>query len=113
MDKIQPTHTPGPWDMDEPTKDFFTIGPRRLVRGTDDVAQIRHGRNRRRAETLANARLIAAAPEMREALQFVVEAINRLRDMRSVELNNQGQLAEELDDMDGQARDLLARIDGR
>lgn len=58
------------------------------------------------------ANLIAAAPEMRETLQFVVDATNRLRDMRSVELNNQGQIAEELDDMERQARSLIARIDG-
>lgn len=110
-------HTPGEWRVTRGAQgDPFSIeGPTQTIAHVKTIV----ARSRDRAsyvvaqkETEANARLIAAAPTMHEALRFVADAINRLRDMRSVELNNQGQLAEELDDMEGQALSLLARVDG-
>ena len=95
-------HTPGPWTLHE-SQMSRPAGHLFFVKGNGFTV----------AESYkpANARLIAKAPEMCEALQFVLDAINRLRDMRSVELNNQDQLAEELNDMENVAGVLLAELE--
>lgn len=71
MAKTPVTHTPGPWEADQTVADTWIIGPDqqvRTVRGT--VARVQHASHMRlRAETVANARLIAAAPELLDALR--------------------------------------------
>jgi hypothetical protein len=73
------THTPGPWHVSE--LDYRTIGPRRIVgQGTmgempqlQAVARV----TERMDETAANARLIAAAPELLAALKSCIEICDR------------------------------------
>jgi hypothetical protein len=73
------THTPGPWTLEAPEdKAGWTI------QGPDEkVAHLylygpTTGGPRTRGEPSANARLIAAAPELLEALQKLVAAIDRM-----------------------------------
>ena len=62
-----PAHTPGPWDV-EPK------GSRHFVDGADGltVAYLDRAGVRERSEIEANARLIASAPELIEALEAVL-----------------------------------------
>jgi len=62
-------HTPGPWSTDG-TKSFY------VLRNGDFVAN---------ASTAANARLIAAAPQMLEALRAALEAMGDTYDARDAE----------------------------
>lgn len=71
---MEAKHTPGPWQFvkDEVKihgclKDIFEIG-----NNTDDLHPywVAYVQSRGCAETEANAKLIAAAPEMLEALQY-------------------------------------------
>jgi len=63
------THTPGPWVLDT------TWGIVRDERGTAEVCAIHAGRTGKPAEAQANARLIAAAPEMFELLEWAVKRV--------------------------------------
>ena len=71
------THTPGPWHVSE--LDYRTIGPRRIVgQGTmGEVPQLQAVARvtERMDETAANAHLIAAAPELLEALYGLGEQV--------------------------------------
>ena len=66
-------HTPGPWAYDEDSKEVFSssdgyaMGWIALVKGNADS-----GRDFPEQERLANARLIAAAPELLAALRDLV-----------------------------------------
>jgi len=62
-------HTPGPWVLDT------TWGIVRDERGTAEVCAIHAGRTGKPAEAQANARLIAAAPEMFELLEWAVKRV--------------------------------------
>jgi hypothetical protein len=64
-------HTPGPW-VTMPTNDGFAIKEKELLeRGfSDRIAEINHYP---KETAQANARLIAAAPELLEALEYVVK----------------------------------------
>lgn len=67
------THTPGPWHTDE--GNFGTIG----IMGADQkyLANIRViGPKKQQGERYANARLIAAAPEMYEMLKDLAQTVN-------------------------------------
>lgn len=77
-------HTPGPWTVlpEEADKDYLRIRGTRLG-GRYKVANVHMPRlweshyvlrDRANAESGSNARLIAAAPELLEALQFVMTA---------------------------------------
>lgn len=64
-------HTPGPWVM------FAnSLGVGVTAKGSADVARCNgfYEPNRKRDEEIANARLIAAAPDLLEALQYVMSA---------------------------------------
>jgi hypothetical protein len=65
---MKPTHTPGPWS---PVANFHQTG-----RICDDegnvVAEIPYHQDKWSAQ---NARLIAAAPEMLEALEMMIEVV--------------------------------------
>ena len=76
-------HTTGPWTMlpEEADKDYLRIRGTRLG-GRYKVANVHHirfegvhavVRERDDAESMANARLIAAAPELLEAAKLVLE----------------------------------------
>ena len=69
-------HTPGPWTVNDQLTFLIIHGPEgehiaETGAWRHDVCQIS---NRKRAEMQANARLIAAAPELLEALEMVRDA---------------------------------------
>lgn len=69
------SHTPGPWRLAEETREVF--GPdkdRTICRAHLDSSQ------RDYFETVANARLIAAAPDYDAAAEQAVEALNAMMD---------------------------------
>ena len=77
--KTETKHTPGPWNKD------YTIGGQCIVMGTSPYTAKPHSRKVATVsdhsksvggmdETDANARLIAAAPSLLEALQDIVRA---------------------------------------
>lgn len=67
-------HTPGPWLIlpEESDKPYLRIRGNRLG-GQYKIANVLTAGD---AETLANARLIAAAPELLEALKQAIEALS-------------------------------------
>lgn len=73
-------HTPGPWHTTVPCS--FTL-VHREIRGQDDtrIAEVGFGYQDQPQE-LANARLIAAAPELLEVLQY---AASRLAHSRALQ----------------------------
>lgn len=103
-DHMAAKHTPGPWDY-APTAGNHDFSIYAAETGRRDIALVRDFNE-------ANARLIASAPEMREALLFIIDANARLIDAQAVAENNQDMLAEELDGMARVAGSLLAKIDG-
>jgi hypothetical protein len=65
-------HTPGPWNYAHGSTDLLT-------HDGDDVAYVDTAiPNRSKSEQLANARLIAAAPDLLEALQILSETAGRV-----------------------------------
>ena len=83
----QAGHTPGPWTLlpEEADKDYLRIRGTRLG-GRYKVANVHHiryegvhavVRERDDAESMANARLIAAAPELLEAAIELKDVCNR------------------------------------
>ena len=69
-----PKHTPGPWNYGQVKENpiFDIIGPDLTGRGKEVVGTFRATQSR--VENLANAHLIAAAPDMLDALQAIVDA---------------------------------------
>ena len=71
------SHTPGPWDVDDDTMEIFSIKPGHStgwiakVLGNDD-----NGRPLTPEEMESNARLIAAAPDMLDALRTADDALD-------------------------------------
>lgn len=71
-------HTPGPWDYDPDSKEVFSSNERHgcgwiaLVTGNDSADQPLPA-----GMQAANARLIAAAPELLAALRFVLPVLER------------------------------------
>jgi hypothetical protein len=69
------SHTPGPWDVDDDTMEIFSITPGHStgwiakVLGNDD-----NGRPLTPDEMAANARLIAAAPDLLAACKLALTA---------------------------------------
>lgn len=74
-------HTPGPWNFDEHGGTFYVWGPRQsmVADGYTDEGYITRMRGVGRGATVeeqrANARLIAAAPDLYEALSYITGAI--------------------------------------
>ena len=69
-------HTPGPWEYNVNTQGRF-----RVFAGTSEIVRAlsTHGRRRLgKAEREANARLIAAAPGLLEALREAEDVLNAL-----------------------------------
>jgi hypothetical protein len=66
MSEIKPTPTTGPWEIDERFPGSYGIEP--------NVAWLGASSSHRPGENLANARLIAAAPDLLEALESIVSS---------------------------------------
>ena len=60
-------HTPGPWLVDQGLSNKCDVT---IVAGARNVAQVLHLRHAKDNEALANADLIAAAPDMLKALKL-------------------------------------------
>lgn len=104
------SYTPGPWELDSEGTVSLKIRPPYGRHDTDEAATIWLGASGRclaicpgdDAETFANARLIAAAPEMRELLADLLAGWLAGEDVTGPQIGHA--IAE--------ARTLLARIDG-
>jgi hypothetical protein len=72
---VKAKHTPGPWRITEGHRD-------RIIRAIDSdgddtvIAEVHWWAMAGAAESIANARLIAAAPELLEACKFAFAAMN-------------------------------------
>jgi hypothetical protein len=66
MSEIRPTPTPGPWEIDERYPGSYAIEL--------NVAWLGASSSHQPGENLANARLIAAAPDLLEALKSIVSS---------------------------------------
>jgi len=105
-------HTPGPWTVEGPFGPVASQGDRLIVGGDkrrSTVAEIPRGDPAQNDERHADARLIAAAPEMLEFIQAFQSTINRQDDLWDTE----GYPTEDLEILLGLMRTLLARIEGR
>ena len=67
MKKIISKHTPGSWLIQNTTKDYIFI----YSDAGGDIAEIYNHSERPKKEVLANARLIAMAPNMFECLKAI------------------------------------------
>ena len=65
-------HTPGPWRNEH---DFASI-----CKDNQTLARLYYGEGRSEFESEANAKLMAAAPEMLEALEAIVEHAKSMQD---------------------------------
>lgn len=74
----QTQHTPGPWSFEVKEEGEYQYAPRIVLSPRlqwDGVAYKIDGQQDRRAEAIANARLIAAAPELLAALSAAYDAL--------------------------------------
>jgi hypothetical protein len=101
------THTPGPWRVFDAFTDIEIVTDRPTARETESLVQFKGQRNAR-----ANARVMAAGPELLEALEAQTEAAQAVIDSWA-----QGDLAGAVRMLDGfipAARDAIAKAtDGR
>ena len=67
-----PKHTPGPWHIKDVCGDRVDVGYNAEPTSTDFVASCGYQDGKKDGECTANARLIAAAPDMLEALEAMV-----------------------------------------
>lgn len=79
MEQIK--HTPGEWTVIKPEEfDANQVEDRLVVRENEHIAEVFQYRNEQNHNAdgvaLANARLIAAAPELLGALKMIVEVFN-------------------------------------
>jgi hypothetical protein len=64
---MQTQHTPGPWILTQGEDVYVSLAPDNVIRCMDERSSVATGQD------YANARLIAAAPELLEALRKAVE----------------------------------------
>jgi hypothetical protein len=64
-------HTPGPWQVDAEDSDLFHQDEARFWINADGLQHIGYVDGPRTAERIANARLIAAAPDLLAALKAI------------------------------------------
>ena len=77
-------HTPGPWDTNTLTNGDIQVqskeyGLLAIVFSESDASYSAEAINNIARETRANARLIAAAPDLLDAVDYVVEELTRDR----------------------------------
>jgi len=65
-------HTPGPWTLDEPRDSKIGLG-RWICSGDEYVARVNLNENEKRRN--ADAHLIAAAPDLLDAVELALQAI--------------------------------------
>jgi len=91
-------HTPGPWRVDTEVRGLpnwvDVIGPRIRVGSPTSATDITYEEGQRR---IADASLIAAAPELLEALQGAQKAVNLAYHQAHAEWQNADKRAERLD----------------
>ena len=75
------THTQGPWRARELTSESPGT---RIYKGTAEIATCHYGAPFDHQEAKANARLIAAAPELLAAMKWIAEEIEWNHDMGGV-----------------------------
>lgn len=71
----KPSFTPGPWDYDEDSNEVRAADGTAIVDMDTGLAW----------DTVANARLIAAAPELVEAVEMVLDACEDGGDMDAID----------------------------
>ena len=76
-------HTPGPWGI-SPIKKYAHDGPGIYPKGADLPVAVVRSILRKEEERQANARLIAAAPDMLEALELAVDGLEPGFPFRSI-----------------------------
>ena len=102
------THTQGPWKIGvrQPTSDKFIYGPQ-----GEEIADCDRKTNFSE-ENLANARLIAAAPDLLAALKGCADALNEAG--KSFALNNPEAVRPNMFEIHaGNARSAIAKAEGR
>ena len=73
-------HTPGPWTVDEtPENGRGEMGEIRIFAGSDDIAAAYYYELAEAPAAGANARLIAAAPDLLLALQMMCSVYDAVR----------------------------------
>lgn len=106
MTKAQ--HTPGPWKAVGENQDIIVPADAQPPY-TDRIAGIYIYYSERKGEGEANARLIAAAPELLESLESII----CITDLREHNKNRPGGLFELLRDAAGTARSAIAKATGK
>lgn len=101
-------HTPGPWETGAvmTNVEFTPKGHRFPMRVAD--CHPSYNAPESEEERLANARLIAAAPELLESMTFIRDACFRILDGKLTK----EQLAEEIDDIQRHAEESIAKARG-
>jgi hypothetical protein len=64
-------HTPGPWEVDQDASGTYFVGNNETIGWVCDIDQIAEDEWERGPVTMANARLVAAAPDLLAALQWI------------------------------------------
>jgi hypothetical protein len=75
MSMSEVKHTPGPWQVERDRQHaqvFHVVGPSEIVMGLDGICSPHRLNDRTFNEDEANMRLIAAAPDLLEALKQVM-----------------------------------------
>lgn len=67
-------HTPGPWEWDEPSNWYGTAARVMVREPYGKIAQVQLSGWKPRSMAIANARLIAAAPDLLAACEAALEA---------------------------------------
>ncbi len=96
-------HTPGPWNVYEPR--YANSGQVQIRDEADEIIIAAIPEKGNRARALADGRLIAKAPELREAL-LTIHALSQ------IDVDEAEHALEALADIRETARALLAAIDG-
>lgn len=98
-------HTPGPWSVNPP---FFKNWDSRCIYGVTEYVACVGGVENCRETIDANARLIAAAPELLEALEFLVFAFESCDETGYVD----GHGFIDTEDLKEKARQAIAKAKG-
>lgn len=102
------THTPGPWALSHVCGGNYTVLPESHKKhASHAIASVHENHGE---ENAANARLIAAAPELLEALKVMKVALRQLENMTAELLSDAD--CRELSKAHNQARAAIAKAEG-